>query len=151
MENDMETETYSIDQGGGKSSCNIHREVAPTTTTTHQGEPVVNQYYYAVRHITPIEGERLQGFADNWTRPCFTPEQITDELVDRFITIHQNWAAINGKPNAKPKTRKWVREWLLKISSVDCPDGPRYKAIGNSMSTKVMNWIGQRINEEDTL
>ncbi|MEY8710482.1 Dam family site-specific DNA-(adenine-N6)-methyltransferase [Mangrovibacter phragmitis] len=30
--------------------------------------------------------------------------------------------------------------------SVDeCPDGPRYKAIGNSMAVPVMRWIGERI------
>lgn len=27
----------------------------------------------------------------------------------------------------------------------ECPDGPRYKAIGNSMATPVMHWIGKRI------
>jgi site-specific DNA-cytosine methylase len=26
-----------------------------------------------------------------------------------------------------------------------CPDGPRYKACGNSMAVPVMRWIGQRI------
>lgn len=30
----------------------------------------------------------------------------------------------------------------------DCPDGPRYKAIGNSMAVPVMRWIGQRIISE---
>jgi DNA (cytosine-5)-methyltransferase 1 len=29
----------------------------------------------------------------------------------------------------------------------DCPDGHRYKALGNSMAVPVMKWIGQRINE----
>ena len=28
----------------------------------------------------------------------------------------------------------------------DCPDGPRYKAIGNSMAVNVMRWIGERID-----
>lgn len=28
-----------------------------------------------------------------------------------------------------------------------CPDGPRYKALGNSMAIPVMRWIGERINE----
>lgn len=28
---------------------------------------------------------------------------------------------------------------------IDCPDGPRYKAMGNSMAVPVMNWIGKRI------
>lgn len=27
-----------------------------------------------------------------------------------------------------------------------CPDGPRYKALGNSMAVPVMRWIGQRID-----
>ena len=30
----------------------------------------------------------------------------------------------------------------------DCPDGPRYKAIGNSMAVPVIRWIGQRIQKE---
>ena len=32
-----------------------------------------------------------------------------------------------------------------------CPDGPRYKAIGNSMATNVMKWIGKRIQLVDDL
>ena len=30
-----------------------------------------------------------------------------------------------------------------------CPDGPRYKAIGNSMAVPVMRWIGERIGGND--
>jgi len=34
----------------------------------------------------------------------------------------------------------------------DCPDGPRYKGLGNSMAVPVMKWIGERIQMvEDTL
>jgi DNA (cytosine-5)-methyltransferase 1 len=29
----------------------------------------------------------------------------------------------------------------------ECPDGPRYRALGNSMAVPVMSWIGRRINE----
>lgn len=28
-----------------------------------------------------------------------------------------------------------------------CPDGPRYKALGNSMATNVMRWIGEQIQK----
>lgn len=31
----------------------------------------------------------------------------------------------------------------------ECPDGPRYKAIGNSMAVPVMRWIGKRIALSD--
>ena len=58
----------------------------------------------AVRRLTPVECERLQGFPDNWSRIPW-----------------------KGKPEE------------------DCPDGPRYKACGNSMAVPVMRWIGSRI------
>ena len=31
--------------------------------------------------------------------------------------------------------------------AADCPDGPRYKAVGNSMAVPVMRWIGERIEQ----
>jgi len=36
-------------------------------------------------------------------------------------------------------------------SEEDCPDGPRYKACGNSMAVPVMRWIGERIAMVDKL
>ena len=57
----------------------------------------------AVRRLTPMECERLQGFPDGYT-------------------------------DIKPKNKA-------------TPDGPRYKALGNSMAVPVMKWIGERINE----
>jgi DNA (cytosine-5)-methyltransferase 1 len=33
----------------------------------------------------------------------------------------------------------------------DCPDGPRYKALGNSMAVNAMRWIGQRIEMVDAM
>lgn len=33
----------------------------------------------------------------------------------------------------------------------ECPDGPRYKAIGNSMSVPVMRWLGERIAAADQI
>jgi len=36
-----------------------------------------------------------------------------------------------------------------KKGAEDCPDGPRYKALGNSMAVPVMRWIGERINTID--
>jgi DNA (cytosine-5)-methyltransferase 1 len=32
-------------------------------------------------------------------------------------------------------------------SAENCPDGPRYKALGNSMAVPVMKWIGERIQQ----
>lgn len=60
----------------------------------------------AVRRLTPVECERLQGFPDNWSRIPW-----------------------KGK------------------SETECPDGPRYKACGNSMAVPCMFWIGNKIAE----
>jgi DNA (cytosine-5)-methyltransferase 1 len=37
--------------------------------------------------------------------------------------------------------------WRGKLAS-DCPDGLRYKALGNSMAVPVMHWIGERIQKQ---
>jgi DNA (cytosine-5)-methyltransferase 1 len=58
--------------------------------------------HMAVRRLTPVECERLQGFPDNYT--------------------------------AIP--------WRNKAET---PDGPRYKALGNSMAVPVMKWIKKQI------
>lgn len=33
----------------------------------------------------------------------------------------------------------------------ECPDGPRYRAIGNSMAVPCMAWIGRRLQEVDEI
>lgn len=43
----------------------------------------------------------------------------------------------------------WTRVPYRGRSSEECPDGPRYKAIGNSMAVPVMRWIGRRMQEVD--
>ena len=40
--------------------------------------------------------------------------------------------------------------WRNKPAS-ECPDGPRYKALGNSMAVPVMRWIGERINQVEQI
>jgi DNA (cytosine-5)-methyltransferase 1 len=61
--------------------------------------------HMAVRRLTPVECERLQGFPDGYTNI----------------------------------------PWRKKPES---PDGPRYKALGNSWAVPVVAWIGKRIQEQ---
>ena len=72
--------------------------------TNTSGPKMMNNM--AVRRLTPIECERLQGFPDDYTNI----------------------------------------PWRKKSES---PDGPRYKAMGNSMTVNVMRWIGERISMFD--
>ena len=39
----------------------------------------------------------------------------------------------------------WTKIAWKKKSKDECPDGPRYKALGNSMAVNCMEWIGERI------
>ncbi len=80
----------------------------------------------AVRRLTPVECERLQGFPDNHTLiPVEKRKKITEE--EYAYLRHHN-------PNM-------TAEEAYRLAA----DGPRYKAIGNSMAVPVMRWIGERI------
>ncbi len=85
-----------------------HYYKGPGSRQGGEREYVAHPPAMAVRRLTPVECERLQGFPDNWSRI--------------------SW---KGKPEE------------------ECPDGPRYKACGNSMAVPVMAHIGRRIAEVD--
>ena len=78
-----------------------------------------------VRRLTPVECERLQGFPDGWT--------------DIPISIHAIPSISAQRPADRWKQAADGRYWLHSA------DGPRYKAIGNSMAVNVMSWVGRRI------
>ena len=44
--------------------------------------------------------------------------------------------------------RFWTQIPYRGKPSTNCPDGPRYKAIGNSMAVPCMKWLGKRIDAE---
>ncbi|UNM22083.1 DNA cytosine methyltransferase [Pseudomonas sp. ArH3a] len=89
------------------------RDVAQTLTSNYGKQvdntdsslgPNVVSSISSVRRLTPVECERLQGMADDYT----------------------------------------LIPWRNKPAS-ECPDGPRYKAIGNSKAVTVVRWIGRRL------
>lgn len=45
----------------------------------------------------------------------------------------------------------WTRIAYRGKDAEDCPDAPRYKALGNSMAVPVMRWIGRRMAAYDVL
>ena len=96
---------YSIREDATKNNMSVTELDVSNCLSSHQ--PSIMSHHaqtfiqdMAVRKLTPIECERLQGFSDGYT---------------------------NIKEN--------------------CPDGPRYKAMGNSMAVPVMRWIGKRIED----
>jgi DNA (cytosine-5)-methyltransferase 1 len=94
---------FKSGQGAASRSIGWSNAIAPTLPSNAGGNtaPAVLQSM-AVRRLTPVECERLQGFPDNYTNI------------------------------------PWRKQ-------PESPDGPRYKALGNSMAVPVMGWIGKRI------
>lgn len=55
-EHTNDKEVYAVDQGGGKSACNVSKNQAPTLTCTHGGEPAV--YCMTTGSYTDVEKEK---------------------------------------------------------------------------------------------
>ena len=122
--------TYAIDQGAGKSQCNITEELSPTLTTTHYGEPCINtnEHNYFVRRLTPIECERLQGMPDNW---CYNLENNnpTQEDIDFWSNVFETHRLIITK-GKKSKTPNQIIQYLNKPLT----DSAIYKIQGNGIA-----------------
>src|SRR5215217_2042500 len=85
-----------------------------------------------VRRLTPVECERLQGFEDEYTKiPNWKGWRKMDSSETPESCIAEGLEIKQSK-----KSGKW------RVRDVD---GPRYKAVGNSMARPVMEWIGERI------
>lgn len=86
-----------------------------------------------VRRLTPAECERLQGFPDGYTRiPNWNGWRDLDDGE-----CPEDLRAQGLQARQSPKTGKW---------RVNDPDGPRYKALGNSWAIPNVAWIGRRID-----
>jgi DNA (cytosine-5)-methyltransferase 1 len=67
-----------------------------------------------------------------------TPAILNRSLVRRLTPVECE--RLQGFPDGYTAI-----PWRGKPAS-ECPDGPRYKALGNSMAVPVMRWIGERIS-----
>lgn len=110
---DIATALRASQGGGDKPHVLATRDVAGAITSNYGKQldnsdtalgPNVAIHHSAVRRLTPVECERLQGFPDSYT-----------DIPWR------------GKPNS--------------------PDGPRYKALGNSWAVPKFVWLGKRIQQ----
>ena len=69
--------------------------------------------------------------------------------------VQQTMAIRRLTPKECERLQGFPDDWTLipyrNKPADQCPDGPRYKACGNSMAVPVMRWIGQRIKLIDTI
>ncbi len=100
---------------------------APTLTCNHEA-PIVLLGDGRMRRLIPVECERLQGFPDGHT--LIPTEKRKKVSSDELAYLRKNYPDLSEEEAA-----------ML------AADGPRYKAIGNSMAIPVMRWIGDRITK----
>ena len=112
------------------------------------------------RCLTVKEAERL-----DYESCTFIAQSASDVMPTIHANIDRKWGS-----------SQWVNngEWLVdmlgvrRLTPVECErlqgfpdgytevgdkcyDGPRYKALGNSMAVPVMRWIGERIHQVSTI
>lgn len=81
--------------------------------------------------------------------PSRSPQ--SSEVTQQVSAVHQVTMAVRRlTPRECERLQGFPDDWSQipwkgKPAS-ECPDGPRYKACGNSMAVPVMRWIGERIN-----
>ena len=71
------------------------------------------------------------GRHDGVMTPAMQVRRLTPTECERLQGFPDGWTQI---------------PWRKKTAS-ECPDGPRYKALGNSWAVPVVRWIGKRIQE----
>jgi DNA (cytosine-5)-methyltransferase 1 len=115
------------DLGGGSETLHVSQPIAYDTTNitspTNGSNPKPNDPVYTL--------------ASGQHPPLLTPQvrRLTPTECERLQGFPDNFTQI---------------PWRNKAAE-NCPDGPRYKAMGNSMAVPIMRWIGERIKMVDKI
>ena len=86
--------------------------------------------------------------------PSRSPQ--SSEITNQVNAVHQSIMQVRRfTPRECERLQGFPDDWS-QISwkgkpPEQCPDGPRYKACGNSMAVPVMRWIGARIQQVDKI
>ena len=121
---------YAVDQGGGKSACNITEEQAPTLTCTHGGEPAVcygingdkagtldSSYYKGCGMRSGVERDIVA--VPQKTR--YIVRRLTPLECERLQGFPDGWTDIGEFTDTKGKKGK-------------TSDAARYKPLGHSIA-----------------
>ena len=102
----------------------------------------------------PIVAARMRGFGDyecDDTASALKARDYKDatDLVTDSVTVRRltptECERLQGFPDG------FTQVPYRNKPAEKCPDGPRYKALGNSMAVPVMSWIGRRIQEVENV
>ena len=162
---------YVVDQGGGKSACNVQEGVTPTLTCTHGGEPAIcYSTSHGCFHMNPSKNVAntlvSTDYKDSPT-VCYAVD-CRNGTEDKINGALQSNSAHSLNGNNVVRVRYIVR----RLTPLECerlqgfPDGwtdigeyinskgkkcktsdaARYKALGNSIALPSWRWVLKRIS-----
>ena len=149
------------DLGGGSETLVTHSPYQQVSHCLNAGGMVRQDYETESFAITETRQDNLaiaiqgsvigrkpengpQGSGYDATGVCFTQTSVDRHAVATNTSVRRltpiECERLQGFPDGFTKI-----PWRNKPAS-ECPDGHRYKALGNSMAVPVMRWIGERIS-----
>jgi DNA (cytosine-5)-methyltransferase 1 len=120
---------------GGTHGVNQHPEVSPAVKVgSGLGIPSPPAVAHSLRADGFDASEDGTGRGTPLVPQAMTVRRLTPVECERLQGFPDDWTLI---------------PWRKKPAS-ECPDGPRYKALGNSMACNCMAWIGEKISKWET-
>ena len=126
--------------GPGGSGCSDGGEMFTLTSTDVHAVAIVGQVDWRTTNNDAGQvSQTLKTDLAHQSGPCLAVaptmqvRRLTPTECERLQGFPDGWTAIPWK----------------KKNAEDCPDGPRYKALGNSMAVNCMEWLGERIQKFD--
>ena len=159
-------------EGGGKGYLGQEEQAFTISATQDQqiAQPIaVDTYNYTtndhttqtIRSQSNTEhiGAVLQAIGLDFYNQCITGDtfQTVSTRINASTTggVMHSMAIRRLTPKECERLQGFPDDWTkipYRNKEADqCPDGPRYKACGNSMAVPVMRWIGQRIQYVENL
>jgi len=145
--------------------------VFPTLDASMDAKYGCNQWVDSKQYVLePIaktlcaHGQRFDSETENFV--AFHPTQTPINSHDVFHTLGAGASASAGVADSGLRVRRITPIECERLQGFPdgftqipyrgkpadkCPDGPRYRALGNSMAVPVMRWIGERIQQVESL
>ena len=117
------------------SECRFNKEICPTLRS-QMGD---NQPAVALQDASGRDKlQNGKGWSDEGV--SYTLDAVATQGVAQYRSVRR----------LTPTECEWLQGFPdgytdIKQKGKDTPDGPRYKALGNSMAVPVMRWVGERI------
>ncbi|EDB2552247.1 Dam family site-specific DNA-(adenine-N6)-methyltransferase [Salmonella enterica] len=143
---DFDTETFAVH---GTQDPDTNHELAHTLGRNHGQENVIITEPYTIAIRGREEGSTVEVRNDGTTNALLTPNGGRAGMgvgaVGWGMQVRRLTPVECERLQGFPDNHTLI-SWRGK-DAADCPDGQRYKVIGNSMAVPVMRWIGERIAE----